>query len=62
MTGPFTCGFGRYGIVAPLGGDCKEKKKKGTNMKINYELEADAGSAPQERQQPKIWQRCLASI
>lgn len=23
ITGPFTCGFGRYGIVAPFGGDCK---------------------------------------
>lgn len=28
MTGPFTCGFGRYGMVAPLGGLCVEKKHK----------------------------------
>jgi hypothetical protein len=33
MTGPFTCGFGRYGIVAPLGGDC-EREERG--KKINY--------------------------
>lgn len=26
MTGPFTCGFGRYGIVAPFGGDWNKLK------------------------------------
>lgn len=26
MTGPFTCGFGRYGMVAPLGGLCENEK------------------------------------
>jgi hypothetical protein len=25
-TGPLTCGFGRYGIVAPFGGDCSREK------------------------------------
>lgn len=41
MTGPFTCGFGRYGIVAPLGGLCMKEKKKLKHEKapqiINYE-------------------------
>lgn len=44
MTGPFICGFGLYGMVAPFGGDCKERdnwSSECNEMKfysINYDL------------------------